>query len=124
MGINDLNTTIGMNDSNMKIKQPDYDNLILELNDNVDKIEMILRNIEMKIHDTEDYLKGDLGDALRTKFETYFQQIETYKNNLLTFSTDLIKIRDSLNNNDRNIVVKLNEYATGLNAEAKEIYVK
>ena len=44
----------GYEDVSSTIKQPAYDNLMLELNDYVDKIEMILRDTEMKIHDTNE----------------------------------------------------------------------
>ena len=101
------------------IKQPAYDNLILELNDYVDKIELILRDTEMKIHDTNEYFKGEVGDSVREKFDKYFRQIDMMTKNLLTYSNDLIKIKEGLAAEDKVLNTMLTDFATGLKAEAE-----
>jgi hypothetical protein len=101
------------------IKQPAYDNLILELNDYVDKIELILRDTEMKIHDTNEYFKGEVGDSVREKFDKYFRQIDMMTKNLLTYSNDLIKIKEGLAAEDKALNTMLTDFATGLKAEAE-----
>lgn len=101
------------------INQPGYDNLILELNDYVDKIEVILRDTEMKIHDTNDYFKGEVGDSVREKFEKYFRQIDTMTQNLLTYSNDLLKIKEGLETEDKALGAMLDEFSTRLKSEAE-----
>lgn len=101
------------------INQPGYDNLILELNDYVDKIEVILRDTEMKIHDTNDYFKGEVGDSVREKFEKYFRQIDTMTQNLLTYSNDLLKIKEGLETEDKALGALLDDFSTRLKSEAE-----
>lgn len=112
---------MGSTDNAFVIKQPDFDNLVLELNDLVDKIEMILRDVEMKFYNSQEYFKGDVADELRLKFKTYSKQIDVMSNNLLTYSNDLLKLKQSLKDNDKNILNSLNDFAAGLKAQAEKI---
>lgn len=112
---------MGSTDNAFVIKQPDFDNLVLELNDLVDKIEMILRDVEMKVYNSQEYFKGDVADELRLKFKTYSKQIDVMSNNLLTYSNDLLKLKQSLKDNDKNILNSLNDFAAGLKTQAEKI---
>ena len=117
MALGSISTTF--DDVSSTIKQPAYDNLMLELNDYVDKIEVILRDTEMKIHDTNEYFKGEVGDSVREKFDKYFRQIDMMTQNLLTYSNDLLKIKEGLANEDKTLNTMLTDFAAGLKAEAE-----
>lgn len=112
--------SISGSDAVSAIKEVELDSLVLELNDDVDKIEYILRQVEMLVYDTSDYFKGDVADSIRNKFNTYSVQIETLKNNLLSYPKDLLKIKTGQKDNDQESANILNEYSTELSAEAKE----
>lgn len=102
------------------VKETEMENLILELNNDVDNICFVLRDIEMIMYETDEYFKGQVANALRDKFEFYKRQIEVVKNNLLTYPNDLIAIKNSMQNNDKNINVAYAQFSDEIIAEANK----
>ena len=102
----------------------DFDTLILELNDLVDKISFILRQIEMDMYETEEYFTGEVANSIRNKFKTYSIQNQTLINNLLSYPKDLMNVKISMYDNDSKTVTSLNEFSSKFVAEAKNVSYK
>lgn len=106
------------------MKGTEFDNLVLELNDLIDKISFVLRQIEMDMYETQDYFTGPVAEAVRNKYETYSSQTNLLLGNLLTYPKDLINCKIGLQENDSQITKLIDDYSLGLNAEAKKIEIK
>lgn len=105
----------------LAIKQPEYDNLVLEINQYVDKINCILKEIEMIVYNTQDYFQGEVGDAMREKFGVYSKQTDTVIKNLLSYGSDLLALKQILKDNDESLVSQFSDYITGLNKQAENV---
>lgn len=114
-------TTFLNDEASLGIKEGALENLVLELNNDVDKIDFLLRQVEMLMYDTNDFFKGQNADHFRDKFETFRQSIETIKLNLLSYPNDLLKIRDSVKNFDSRVSNQFQEFSTDIRNEAKNI---
>lgn len=108
-------------DAAQAIKEIELENLILELNNDVDDIGSILRNIENVIYDVQDYIKGPVGDALISKLDNYKRQFDLLKSNLLSYPDDLLGLKISMEANDKAARDALTDLAQSTNAEANKI---
>lgn len=97
------------------------DELVLELNNEVDDIGVLLEDIENKISDMKANFKGKAADALFEKFTFYQEQIEKFKINLLSYPKDLLALRNSMLDNEKNLQKAYNEFTEEITKEAKDI---
>ena len=121
MGLFDDTKFMGNTDIGFTITQPAFDNMVLELNDYVAKIEAIPKNVEMEVYNSQEYFKGEVGDAIRSKFRDYSKQIDVMSSSLLSYSNDLLKLKQSLINNDKSVVASINDFALGLKTKAEQV---
>ena len=112
---------ISSSDSAQTIKESQLENFILELNNDIDNISSMLDNIESIMYDTKDHFKGDVANALYDKFEFYQKQIQVLKQNLNSYSDDLITIKNSMVSNDSNIQNAWTAFIEGIASEANRI---
>jgi hypothetical protein len=103
------------------IKENELENLILELNNDVDNIGYVLRDIESTIYDIQDYIKGPVGDVLINKFDLYKTQFDLLKSNLLSYPDDLLALKNSMSSNDMYTVNAMEELSQNIIAEANKI---
>lgn len=108
-------------DVGQAIKEVELENLILELNNDVDDIGSILRNIENVVYDVQDYIKGPVGDALISKLDNYKRQFDLLKSNLLSYPDDLLGLKISMNSNDTAARDALSDLTQSTNTEANKI---
>ena len=108
-------------DASQGIKEVELENLILELNNDVDDIGSVLRNIENVIYEVQDYIKGPVGDALIGKLDNYKRQFDLLKSNLLSYPDDLLGLKISMEENDKAARDALIDLAQNTNAEANKI---
>lgn len=106
------------------INEEALNNLVLDLNNDIDKIDFALRQIEMLFYDTEDFFKGEVADSVRAKFKQYSTQIEMLKKNLLSYPQDLLNLKNSIKNNDLESANIFDTYATDMSAEAKKTMIQ
>lgn len=110
----------GGNDTVSAIKEVELENLILELNDIVDKVEFALRNIEMLVYDSKDFFKGKVAESMRTKFSTYTNQIDLLKTNLISYPNDLIKVKNGQLDTDKQSADTFYGFRTEVNKEQND----
>lgn len=103
------------------IKENELENLILELNNDVDNIGYVLRDVESTIYDIQDYIKGPVGDVLINKFDLYKTQFDLLKSNLLSYPDDLLALKNSMSSNDMYTVNAMEELSQNIIAEANKI---
>ena len=108
-------------DAGQAIKEIELENLILELNNNVDDIGTILRNIENVIYSVQDYIKGPVGDALTSKLDNYKRQFDLLKSNLLSYPDDLLGLKISMEANDKSARDAMTDLSRSIIAEANKI---
>ena len=124
MGVFDKRNFITNSDIGFTITQPAFDNLVLELNDYVDKLEAILRSIEMDVYNSQEYFKGEVGDTIRAKFREYSKQIDILSSSLLSYPNDLLKFKQSLKDNDTRMISVINDFTAGLKSKTTEVIEK
>lgn len=103
------------------INEAKLDDLVLELNNDIDDIGIILSDIEMTMFDIRDSFKGPVSKSVSDKFQAYQAQIETIKNNLLSYPNDLLNLKNSMINNDKNIKSAFDTFSDDLITEANKI---
>ncbi len=113
-------TTFGF-DTGQAIKEVELENLILELNNDVDDIGLVLRNIENVIYDVQDYIKGPVGDALISKLDIYKRQFDLLKSNLLSYPDDLLGLKISMKANDNEARDAMTDLSQSITEEANKI---
>lgn len=114
-------TSLSSSDSAQTIKESQLENFILELNNDIDNISCMLENVESIMYDAQDYFKGDVASALNEKFDFYKKQMPIFKQNLNSYSDDLITIKNSMASNDANIQNAWTAFIEGIESEANRI---
>lgn len=87
----------GVNDNEMTA-------LITDLSDSIDNISKTLDNISSTVLDSNNYLNGDVGSKFRAKFAEFEESFKTIVNNLNSFKTDLINVKNNYIGEDKSIV--------------------
>lgn len=114
------NTVINSN-VGQAINSANLENLILELNNDVDNISIILRNIETIMYNVQDCINGPVGDVLINKLDIYKRQFDLLKNNLLSYPDDLLALKNSVESNDLYAVEAMADLSQDIIEEAKKI---
>lgn len=94
------------------VNEQELDDIVLQLNSDIDSISTILNQIQMEFYDTSSYFKGDVADSFRDKFDFYDKQMNTIKENLKSYSSDLIKVKEMMGQIDVSSSEFLDEKAT------------
>lgn len=114
-------TSLTSSSSAQTIKESQLENFILELTNDIDNISSLLENIESIMYSVKDYFKGDVANAFNEKFDFYQKQMQIFKQNLNTYSDDLITIKNSMASNDTNIQNAWTAFIEGIESEANRI---
>lgn len=98
-----------MNNSNNLngINETKLDKMILDLRNYVEKINRTLNQISEVVDDTKNYFSSQSGNLYRKKYSLLEANFSTIKNNLLSYSDDLLKVKfryQSMNSNNQNII--------------------
>lgn len=92
------------------INEGPLDELIISLTNDADSISTILNSIQMEFYDTNDYFKGDVADSFRDKWAYYNDLIPRVKENLATYSEDMVSVKKLLGDIDVQNSTLLNNY--------------
>lgn len=98
-----------MNNSNNLngINEIKIDKMVLDLRNYVEKINRTLNQISEVVDDTKNYFLSQSGNLYRTKYDLLEANYSTIKNNLLSYSDDLLKVKfryQSMSENNKNII--------------------
>ena len=79
---------------NAEINENSIDSTVNELSNLIDDITNDLNSMDMIFYNMNDYFKSNQSDEFVTKFNTYRKNFELVRENLGTFTSDLIKVKN------------------------------
>lgn len=103
------------------INEEGLTNLSLELLDYADEISTILSKINLKIEQLSDNCDGSAINAIKDKYHNFKQNYNVVKNNVNSYSNDLIALIQKAKQTDKNITRIFEEGITDLKQDAKKI---
>ena len=83
---------VNLPDSIIGVNNNKLEDLTLSLNNDIDSISTILSELQMEFYNIRESFKGDVADSFQEKWEHYNKLIPLIKDNLKTYSDDMLSI--------------------------------
>ena len=96
------------------------DEVILDLYNQIDTILTILNKIKYKVVDINDYFTGATANAYQERLNKYLSQIGLIKDNLNTYTSDLMFMKQFYSNVDAYQAKKIENKADDVEDQAKK----
>ena len=109
---------------NAEINENSIDSTVNELGNLIDDITNDLNSMDMIFYNMNDYFKANQSDEFVAKFNTYRKHFEILRDNLGTFTSDLIKVKNGTIDLLAVAANRFNDLAAEKELQAKKINVE
>lgn len=103
------------------INEEDLDNFILSIMDTADEILNIFEKIDNEIFRLSEYLKSEALKNILNEYNEIKSNYAIIRDNILTYSDDLIDVKNNMKNGIKDITLKINIFTKELQDEKKEV---
>ena len=107
-----------------EINENSIDSTVNELSNLIDDITNDLNSMDMIFYNMNDYFKSNQSDEFVAKFSSYRKCFDTLRENLGTFTSDLMKVKNGTIDLLTTEVNRFNELAHEHELQAKKINVE
>lgn len=98
------------------IQKSKLEDFILDLNDDIDSISFMIEEINQIVYDSNDYFMGKVADTMRDKYEELKGLSKVMIKNLITYSDDLVGIKNGSLETDKHMATSFEDYASKANS--------
>lgn len=103
------------------INEEDLDNFILSIMDAADDISTIFEKIDNEVSRLSEYLKSEALKNILNEYNEIKSNYAIIHDNILTYSDDLIDVKNNMKNGIKNITLKVNIFTEELQDKKKEV---
>ena len=109
---------------NAAINENSIDSTVNELGNLIDDITNDLNSMDMIFYNMNDYFKSNQSDEFVAKFNSFRKNFELIRENLGTFTSDLIKVKNGTADLMALEAIRFNDLADEKTLQAKKINVE
>jgi len=103
----------------ISINEEGIDRLVLDLYDHFEKINNILNQINDLIYDSKNYFNCSANDELLKNYSEMKVNIDNFKANVSSYSSDLIKVKNKFRQKDSDISSTVRQQITKIQSDVK-----
>lgn len=103
----------------ISINESRLDRLVLDIGDHLEKINNILNQINDLILDSKNYFASPVNNKMISVYESMKLNINNFKFNVSTYSSDLIKVKVSFKQKASDIAQQVRDKANLIQSESK-----
>ena len=103
----------------ISINEEGIDRLVLDLSDHFERINSILNEINDLIYDSKNYFKCSANDVLLKQYSEMKVNIDNFKANVASYSTDLIKVKNKFRQNSSDLSATIRQQTTKIQSDLK-----
>ena len=103
----------------LSINEEGIDRLVLDLYDHFEKINSILNQINDLIYDSKNYFNCPANDELVKQYSEMKLNIDNFKDNVSSYSTDLIKVKNKFRQKSSELSATVMQQVTKIQSDVK-----
>lgn len=110
-----------MKDAIVGIREEDLRSLCLEILDYADRISEIFDKIDLKMDKLPEYYQGDSSTKIQAYYNNLSSNYLTIKNNVISYSDDLICLIQKMKENEKYLLSLFNNYTIDTKNKIKSV---